>query len=69
MPFSDPGWTVFEGAVVGACTVAVKDVPEWTVVVGNPAKPIRRRELLGEDRGSTVEAIGDDDGPRQDAAG
>ncbi len=36
--FVRPGVTIGEGAVVGARAVAVKDVPAWTVVVGNPAK-------------------------------
>ena len=43
--FVGPGVTIGEGAVVGARAVAVKDVPAWTVVVGNPAKEIRKRVL------------------------
>jgi acetyltransferase-like isoleucine patch superfamily enzyme len=35
-----PGVTVGEGAVVGAGSVVVKDVPAWSVVAGNPAKII-----------------------------
>lgn len=39
-----PGVTVGEGAVVGARAVVTKDVPPWSVVAGNPAKIIKRRE-------------------------
>jgi len=37
--------TVGEGAIVGARAVAVKDVPEWTIVGGNPARSIKQRHL------------------------
>jgi putative colanic acid biosynthesis acetyltransferase WcaF len=43
--FVGPGVTVGEGAVVGAGAVVVKDVAPWTVVAGNPARLIKRREL------------------------
>jgi putative colanic acid biosynthesis acetyltransferase WcaF len=43
--FIGPGVTIGEGAVVGACAVVMKDVPPWTVVSGNPAKFIKKREL------------------------
>jgi acetyltransferase-like isoleucine patch superfamily enzyme len=39
-----PGVTVGEGAVVAACAVATRDVPPWTIVAGQPAKPVRQRK-------------------------
>lgn len=35
------GVTIGEGAIVGAGSVVTKDVPDWTIVAGNPAKFIR----------------------------
>ncbi len=43
-----PGVFISEGAVVGACAVVAKDVPAWSVVVGNPAKVVKKRELKGD---------------------
>lgn len=39
-----PGVTIGDGAVIGAGSVVMKDVPEWTVAVGNPARVIARRD-------------------------
>ena len=43
--FVGPGVTVGQGAVVGARAVVVKDVSEWTVVAGNPCRPIGPRVI------------------------
>ena len=43
--FVGPGRTIGEGAIVAARAVVVKDVPEWSVVGGNPAKVIGKREI------------------------
>jgi len=43
--FIGPGVTIGEGAVVGARAVVMKDVDPWTVVAGNPAQFIKKREL------------------------
>lgn len=41
--FVMPGVKVGEGAVLGAMSVATKDIPEWTIWAGNPAKHIGTR--------------------------
>ena len=43
--FVGMGVTIGEGAVVGARAAVFKDVEPWTVVGGNPAKPIKKREI------------------------
>jgi putative colanic acid biosynthesis acetyltransferase WcaF len=48
--FIGPGVVVGEGAVVGARSSVFKDVEAWTVVVGNPAKFLKRRESTSSDR-------------------
>lgn len=44
--FIGPGVVVGAGAVVGARAVVTKDVPEWSIVAGNPAQPIGSRDLF-----------------------
>lgn len=36
------GITIGEGAIVGAGSVVTKDVPDWTIVAGNPARILRK---------------------------
>ena len=47
--FVGPGVTVGEGAIVGAAAVAMHDVPDWTIVAGNPAEPVKAREPFNKD--------------------
>jgi virginiamycin A acetyltransferase len=45
-----PGVHIGNGAIIGANSVVGSDVEPYTIVVGNPAKPIRKRfddELIG----------------------
>lgn len=42
-----PGVAIGEGSVVGARSVVREDVPPNTVVVGNPARPVRDLEPAG----------------------
>ncbi len=40
-----PGVTIGEGAIIGAGAIVSKDIPPWTIAVGNPAKVINNRTL------------------------
>ena len=45
-----PGVRIGDGAIIGANSVVGSDVDPYTIVVGNPAKPLRKRfddELIG----------------------
>lgn len=43
--FVSPGVTIGEGAVAGAMSVVTRNVEPWAVVVGNPARFLKTREL------------------------
>lgn len=43
-----PGVTIGEGAIVGAGSLVTKDIPDWTIAIGHPARVIKeipKREL------------------------
>ncbi len=48
--FIGPGVTVGAGAIVGARAVVMKNIEPWTIVVGNPAKLIKKREFRFTDK-------------------
>ncbi|MFV0145127.1 acyltransferase [Empedobacter falsenii] len=37
-----PGVTIGEGAIVGAGSLVITDIPAWTVAVGRPAKVVKK---------------------------
>lgn len=37
-----PGVTIGEGAIIGAGALVTKDIPAWTVAVGQPAKVVKQ---------------------------
>jgi putative colanic acid biosynthesis acetyltransferase WcaF len=47
--FVGPGVTIGKGAVLGARAVAFKDIAPWEIHVGNPARLLRRREVVGSE--------------------
>lgn len=46
--FVGPGRSIGRGAVVGAMSVVTRDVADWSVVAGNPARPIKQRTLRSQ---------------------
>lgn len=63
--FVGPGVTLGEGSVVGACAVVTRDVAPWTVVAGNPAKPVKERAI----RNLPEESISNTDRRSPDSGG
>jgi len=41
-----PGVTIGNGAVIGACSVVTRDMPDWMICAGNPCRPIKPRVLM-----------------------
>lgn len=50
--FIGPGVSLGNGVVVGARAVVVRSVEPWTIVAGNPARVIRRRNVIEENQTS-----------------
>jgi len=40
-----PGITIGEGSVIGAGAVVAKDIPPYSIAIGNPVKVIRNRKI------------------------
>ncbi len=67
------GVTIGEGSVIGAGSIVTKDIPPYTIAVGSPAKPVKKRfsdedlarhlELLDYDRESIDRLIAARDQP------
>jgi acetyltransferase-like isoleucine patch superfamily enzyme len=37
-----PGVTIGEGAIIGAGSIVTKDIPDWSLAIGRPAKVIKK---------------------------
>lgn len=48
--FISMGVTISKGAVIGACAVVTKDMPEGYICLGFPAKPVRLRKQPNENK-------------------
>lgn len=45
--FVQQGVTIHKGAVVAACSLVTKDLPEGMICMGHPAKPVKKRQENG----------------------
>ncbi|WP_164988482.1 acyltransferase [Bradyrhizobium betae] len=58
-----PGVEIGEGAVIGAGSVVTKDVPPWSVGVGNPLTVIKSREIETRNEPAAFENASGDEMP------
>lgn len=49
-----PGVTIGDGTVVGARANVVRDLPQWSVCVGSPARAVKPRRLVDPDTGRVL---------------
>ena len=61
-----PGVTIGDGTVVGARANVVRDLPEWSVCVGSPARAVKPRTLVDPETG---QVLSPDHAQRPDANG
>ncbi len=54
-----PGVTIGEGSIIGAGSVVTKDIPAWSIAVGNPAKVVRQIVPREESPQVCVEKVSD----------
>jgi len=47
--FVAPGVTIGDGAVATARSSVFSDIASWTVAAGNPAKSVKKRDLLSRE--------------------
>ena len=40
-----PGTKIGKGAVIGAGSIVTRDIPEWSIAVGSPARVVKKREI------------------------